>query len=262
LQFTSPEDGLRTQYDVGAGSGFWIFFETGDGGSTWKAVDILTDHDGDSLGFGGQYPTCNICGDLLYLDQELLLHIDGNLSVQPKDTIPAWVSFDRGVSWQSLELETPSEEYIPAVFHPNKPVFFSDRSGILPISIAPWDQELSDMAFYGTRDGSDWRLLSVVENVGGIYYWNQFDYLTGEEFFFACRTDLCVTRDGAQTWERISSNLKFSAGGGRPYVSQFDFADSQNGWALVEPAYASFSLWHTTDGGRSWDKLTPDLLAK
>jgi len=260
IEFTSQDRGLRTEYDVGAGSGFWSFYETSDGGSTWEWVEIHSDHLGDELSFGNKYQTCNMCADRLYLDQELLMNIDGNLDVQPGDTIPISISYDRGISWQALELDFPNQAYKPGTFHPNQPLVFDDRKIILPVNLATFRQENSDMVFYSSSNGQNWRVLSIVEKVGGIYSWNQFDHLSNQEIIFACGGELCVTRDGAQTWERISSNLSFAYSQSDLYVDQFDFVDIQNGWALVEPVYRSYTLWRTTDGGKSWIELEPTYI--
>jgi hypothetical protein len=104
---------------VGAGSGFWSFYETSNGGSTWDWVDIESEPKGEELSYGYKYQTCNMCGDLLYLNQELLLDIGGNLDVQPMDFIPISISYDQGASWQTHEAAFPSQEYQPGTFHPN-----------------------------------------------------------------------------------------------------------------------------------------------
>jgi hypothetical protein len=233
-----------------------------DGGSTWNLVDIITDHQGDELNFGYQYQTCNMCGDLLYLDDDLLIHIDGNLSVQPMESIPIWISFDRGTNWLDQELEFPREEYQPGVFHPNKPIFFNNQTGVLPINLAPWREDSSDMVFYSTSDGQNWQYLSIVEDVGSVNSWNQFDYLPTGEIFFDCGSDLCVSRDGAMTWERITSNLSYYYSEKKPEIKEFDFVDSQHGFSLVGQTYGPYALWQTSDGGHNWEQLTPDLYSK
>jgi photosystem II stability/assembly factor-like uncharacterized protein len=260
--FTSQDKGLRTQYDVAAGSGFWTFYETIDGGSSWDLVEIISEPLGGELNFGYQFQTCNLCGELLYIDHELLINVDGNLSVQPKETIPLWISLDRGASWLDQELEFPKEEYKPGVYHPNRPLFFDDQTGILPINLAPWREDNSDMVFYSTTNGLNWQFLSIVEDVGSVNSWNQFDYLNTGEIFFDCGSDLCVSRDKARTWERISSNLSYNYSEIKPKITQFDFVDGQNGYALVGPTYGPYSLWQTSDGGRNWILLTPDLFPK
>ncbi|MFN2280870.1 MAG: hypothetical protein ACK2TZ_03335, partial [Anaerolineales bacterium] len=97
---------------------------------------------------------------------------------------------------------------------------------------------------------------------GNVNGWNYFDFLSGQDIAFVCGIDLCLSRDGAQTWERISSNLAYSYSRSGPYMNEFDFVDTEHGWALVEPEFKIFSLWRTSDGGRSWMKLTPELISK
>ena len=260
MKFSSQEVGTRTEYDVGAGSGFWSFYQTNDGGSTWEGVEIHSDHWGDELSFGNKYQTCNMCGDLLYLDGELLMNIDGNLNVQPGEAIPISTSYDRGISWVTQELEFPGEEYQPGTFHPNQPLVREDRTMILPVNLALFREESSEMVFYRRDSGGNWRVLSIVEDAGDIYSWNPFDQLSDQEIIFACGGDLCLSRDGALRWERISSNLSFVYSQDKLYVVGFDFVDSQNGWALAEPLHRSYTLWRTTDGGASWEEIRPSYV--
>jgi photosystem II stability/assembly factor-like uncharacterized protein len=259
FHFTSKTEGVLTGYDVGAGSGFWTFSETSDGGQTWNRVEINSDPYGDSTSLFG-LQTCNMCGDLVHLDQELLLILNGNLSVQPREHIPIEISSDRGSNWQTIKLDFPGEEFEEGTFHSNRPISFDDGTIIVPYNLAPWREVNSDMIFYSTKNGQNWRILSIVEDVGDVYRWNQFNFLPSQEIFFACGSELCVSQDGAQTWDRISSNLNFFTLGEYPRVEEFDFVDSQNGWALVEPIFDSFTLWFTTDGGRNWVELDPTFI--
>jgi photosystem II stability/assembly factor-like uncharacterized protein len=84
------------------------------------------------------------------------------------------------------------------------------------------------------------------------------DFVTRQDFFFSCDTDLCVSHDGALTWQRLSPGLSFRYTDGLPYVYQFDFMDPQTGLALVvDEEQDQRTLWKTFDGGESWELLKP-----
>jgi hypothetical protein len=262
FHFDSENTGWLSNYDVGAGSGFWRFSETSDGGQTWDEVEIVSHHEGGDPGFGNSYQTCNLCGDLLYLHHNWLIMLEGNLNVTPRETISIWVSFNRGTSWQEVELDFPSEHDGPAVYHAYCPVFFEDGTGILPYELAGIYADTSTMIFYTTRDGLNWTLQSFVENAGDVNRWVALEILSSQEIIFVCGSELCVTRDGAQTWDRFSSNLNPNDTGHYPRVKSYDFVDVQNGWALVESVYDSYTLWRTTDGGRNWLELEPNFITQ
>jgi photosystem II stability/assembly factor-like uncharacterized protein len=80
-----------------------------------------------------------------------------------------------------------------------------------------------------------------------------------QDAFVRCGRNLCATHDGAQTWVTLPDNLNFdSTVGGPDYVSQFQFINPTNGWAVVGEGAAA-ALWKTVDGGATWTKLSPTL---
>jgi len=61
-------------------------------------------------------------------------------------------------------------------------------------------------------------------------------------------SEIQQTVDRGHTWSTIKKVAWDTAG--------FDFIDEQIGWAIVT-AGTNTMLLHTTDGGRSWEILTP-----
>jgi photosystem II stability/assembly factor-like uncharacterized protein len=257
FRFQSKTSGLLIEYDVGAGSGFYSFSETEDGGKTWDRVEIVSDPEVAITVFNDKLQTCNMCGDLIYIDQERLIVLAGNLNVTPSENILIWASLDRGASWHMTELEIPTGHGSSLVYHGYRPAFFEDGSGILAYELAGMHDDSSTMVFYTSRDGLNWQLISYVENAGEVDRWNELEILPNKEIFFVCGNNLCTTRDGALSWERISSNLNFNKADLYPKVYDFNFVDGQNGWALAGLDYDTFTLWQTTDGGKSWISLDP-----
>ncbi|MCK4816973.1 hypothetical protein KA005_14485, partial [bacterium] len=245
-RFYNNEVGILSGYDVGAGSGYWRFYETDDGGTTWTPVEFVSGHqDGGSLDdWPGQYQTCNICGDALYFDLDLLIIVEGNLAQIPAGIIPLWITEDLGKSWMEIELPLPPGPFNPGWFYPHQLDFFNDQDGILPVKLATEDQDRSAMVFYFTKNGGvSWAVRSVVEDIGLWDRWTQIEFVSVKDIFFPCGNDLCASNDGAQTWQRLSTNLNFNYIEGETYVRQFQFVDSSTGWALVGLDRYDISLW-------------------
>jgi hypothetical protein len=186
--------------------------------------------------------------------------LEGNLDGSSSEAISIWVSYYRGASWQQAVLDLPADHDQPAQYRAYRPVFFEAGDGILAYELMGMDDDSTTMIFYTTRNGFTWRFQSFVEEVGDVNTRNPMDILSNQEIIFVCGSELCVTRDGAQTWDRISSNLNFDATAHYPRVTSFDFVDGQNGWALVEVEHGSLTMWRTTEGGRNWVKLEPIII--
>lgn len=60
---------------------------------------------------------------------------------------------------------------------------------------------------------------------------------------------LHLTRDGGKTWQAIDAPFR------NVQAVQFTFADVRHGWALAFDHRHTRTLWHTQDGGLTWQKL-------
>jgi photosystem II stability/assembly factor-like uncharacterized protein len=261
LKYFNELEGIISGCGAAAGSGICNIFETHDGGLTWDPVEYLTDHRGDPTDYIGQYQFCNICGDAIYFDLERLVVASGNMAQFADISFPISITLDRGQTWQHQDLLLPPGMFNPGLIDPLTPRFFGDLEGVLPVELANEDYDQFAIAFYVTQDGGlTWSFQSLIENVQYVDSWSKMDFVTSQDLFFGCDLDLCVSHDGAQSWQRLSPNLYFSYVGGEHYVQRFDFVDPLTGWALVGADRKQLTLWKTEDGGESWEILQPIFL--
>jgi hypothetical protein len=258
-RFFSQEDGLLYGSGPAAGTAIYNFFETHDGGVTWEPFQFVSSHRRPLSEIPGQYETCNICGDALYLDFVRMVVVGGNLAQVESGSMPLWITLDRGENWQPQDLALPEGLYEFGWFHPFSPVFVGENFGVLGVRLSPEDRESTAAAFYVTANGGrHWVLRSMVEIPGSVEGYTRLEVASEQDMFFRCGSDLCVTHDGAWTWERLPTNLNFetySATGS--YVQSFTFVDAFTGWALAGREDANPCLWMTIDGGQSWSMLEP-----
>ena len=263
LKFFNEREGIMFSYSVGAGGGLYRFLETQNGGTTWTAVIFYSGHLGDnSLGDRmGEYKICNICGDALYLDRSRLIIVFGQGDMEPQDEIELLVSTNRGQSFKEIKLSLPPGRFNQSLISPHEPVFFDDNVGILSVYLKTEDESHAAVAFYATTDGGlNWTFRSFVEmEVGGANrFRSRLDFVSPQDIFARCGDNLCVTHDGAQTWQTISSNLNFGGEGDYP-VGLLDFVDATTGWASVQ---GEKTIWRTTDGGQTWQELSSVIVEK
>jgi photosystem II stability/assembly factor-like uncharacterized protein len=168
---------------------------------------------------------------------------------------------DKGQVWHDLTLPLPAGEFSPGWIDPYIPAFFGDQDGILPVEVISEDTERFAMAFYSTSDGGlTWTPRSLLEEVESARLYSTLVLRSSQDLYLACGNDLCVSHDGAQSWQRFSTNLNFGIVEAEPYVQTLDFTDPLTGWALVGTDRSQVILWQTTDGGEIWTILEPEFL--
>ncbi len=260
FKFFNEREGIMSEFDVGAGTAFHMFYETQDGGATWSPFEFISGHMLYSLGnWPGEYTTCNICGDALYLDMDRVIVIDGTLACCEAESTTLWITLDRGQVWTQYELMLPPGRFNSSMIDPVAPTFHGKNRAILPVHLDAYEGEdrYSAVAFYATTDGGlTWTFRSLFEE-GDRYP----KIASDEDVFMRCGSELCVTHDGARTWQRISSNLNFDSNlEGGPYAWRYDFVDSETGWAFWGRHDGESTFWRTTDGGESWTIIEPVFL--
>lgn len=261
LTFTSPNNGLARTAGVGAGNVYFNYYETVDGGITWKPVLLKSPKPESSLP-PGTIHLCNICGDQLYYDSQRTMISYGELANEPSGKVNIAISYDLGKTWKNTALPIPGAQYAGGMVAP-LPVIFFDQEALLPVNILKYNQDnslsFSILVIYTSLDGGKtWKAApGILQNKN-----SQIDtvqVLSPKVAFARCDSNLCSTSDGAQTWKKLPDSLNFDqSAGGSDYVSQVSFVDPSTGWALTGESGAT-TLWKSTDGGASWNKLSPSL---
>lgn len=265
ITFLNEKNGWAETYDVGAGNAYITLYGTQDSGVTWNQIMLSSPPDMQS-DFPGALHLCNICSDNFYYDPERIIITYGDLASDPVNEVRLSVSMDLGKTWKDLHLPLPSSKFSDGLVAPQMPFFYSDKDGYLPFGIIKYNPDYTyaydALAIYTTHDGGmSWKPSStVLENVPNMVMSHRvLDFVSPRDAFTPCGNDLCVTHDGAQTWQRITTSLNFGYVEGKKYVEWFNFVSPTAGWA-IESDGSTYSLFRTTDGGMSWIETVPQLI--
>jgi photosystem II stability/assembly factor-like uncharacterized protein len=262
-RFLNASDGLADSIDGSAGSTWHIFFETHDGGLTWKPVRPddqepsatigVSDINPDRMGF---YPPANV----------IIAHGDMD-DEKPKDAVRLSISTNLGQSWRDVSLPLPSEKYREGLVVPEEPVFLDARHVWLPAHIikenANGSLAWNVLVFYATDDGGwTWTPRPGMVEFGTNHIGDerQLDIVSARDIFVCDGPDLYVTHNGAQSWQTIKPNIDFDRMSSNGGVAQIDFVDATHGWAVHYDTFDraphdKYYLYKTSDGGANWVKL-------
>ncbi|HEY3312943.1 MAG TPA: hypothetical protein VGK00_14985 [Anaerolineales bacterium] len=261
VEFTDLNDGLALTAGVGAGNVYLNYYETHDGGTSWKPIPIKPPTGEPGLPTGTVH-LCNICGDRLYYDPARLIITRGDMASDPSGFVQLSISTDLGLNWKNLKLPLPDPKYAKGSVSPISPVFFGAQ-GLLPVNILKYNQDgslaFSVLAVYTTQDGGQsWNALPSVLETGPAII-DAVQFVSPTDAFVRCGSHLCSTRDGARTWQVLPDSLNFDrAASTQDYVSQVSFIDPSTGWAISGETSSSI-LWKSTDGGATWARQSPTL---
>jgi len=160
---------------------------------------------------------------------------------------------DGGKTWDVIYLPHPqgdSWEENPQSCQTISPTFTSSQTGLLLARCFLFDEdnqsfnmENPDTYIFATSDwGESWQAAALPSPVDELVF---IDFLTG----FALGKDHYRTNNGGADWTRIKTVTWFG---------QFSFINTQEGWAVAwRDGY--FALVHTTDGGLTYQLITPIL---
>jgi photosystem II stability/assembly factor-like uncharacterized protein len=231
LAFGNADEGwmLTTFGQAATGHRDLEMFGTKDGGKTWKAILPAT--------------PVKLSADLMFSGMpDTLTFVDAQ---------HGWMTgwwHTRGIPYSVVMGEQGSQELpLPANFYSgsatsHSPAFFDPLHGILPVRYSGQDGG-SYLLFYHSQDaGKTWTPTSVPRQ-SNTTIWSWVNPQSG---FLVEGADLLVTKDGAQTWDAVTTNTSLKG------TTQLQFVTDQLGW-VVRDGY----LLKTTDGGHTWTLADP-----
>ena len=249
-QFTSAEDGLVELAGFGEGKLYGRLFETHDGGLSFEPVPFL----GPTAETGraeGVIQYCRLCGSTLFYDGSRAILVQGNLQ-EPPGSVKVQQSIDRGETWNESTLPLPAG-YQDALVVALPLVIAGNGHGYLPIRMLHYSaagKAYDAVSLYISADGgATWSLSPTVLPDAEPFMLNFHDL----DVEVLCGGKLCVSHDGAQSWETLTPSVDFSRGDTH-YVLQMTFASARTGWILLWEN-GTTRLYRTTDGGTTWTLL-------
>ena len=265
VSFSDPAHGLG-EHDTVCGAGTCIIqlYQTSDGGQSWQHLQIQNPRGDSNEIMPTSLPPESIqiiMGDDFAFQNATTVWFSGG-GVTSEQTTNLWSSRDRGQSWFAFQFPLPG---LPAqsssLIWVHLPVFFNANEGYFNAIYSPKDSfSQYRMATYVTQDGGRTWVTQpgVLETLEDPMF--QPDFVSLKEAFIPCKDGLCVTQDGAHTWQAIQTNVPFRRPENLP-VRTDDFVDAQTGWAVLAAGQGT-SLYQTVDGGQTWTDLHPTLLAR
>lgn len=261
-RFADDSYGVATLADGGLSSAYYNYYETHDGGATWKPIAVIArTPDPNPVVPAGTFRLCTLSGDTMdyYPPSKVIIGFGDMPDEQPRGLVSLSLSTDRGATWRDIKFPLP-DRYREGLARPVSPVFFGDRKGLLPVFIKSLRSNTYDgvLLFYSTTDGGNvWTARPGVagfkEPLSGIAG-SDFDVVSANDVFVQSGTHLYVTHDGAQSWQVINPGIDFGREG-TGQGSQLDFVDAATGWWLVRNGDQNI-LYSTTDGGATWAQLS------
>jgi photosystem II stability/assembly factor-like uncharacterized protein len=239
---------LLAHVDAGMMHDYVMVFATSDGGQTWtRVVDPFMDNLPQSCGKTG----------MVLVDAQTGWVTGDCQGVQPG---PPYLqkTTDGGRTWQAVKLPSPPDRadlftrddvgcgtYAPA--------FFSPQSAVLTMKCLFFTANplRTDSFLYATADGGKtWHSSTLPASEVTFTNANAGWALTATDPNNPTAPhDLYQTGDSGQTWTKIKS---VNWGG------QIDFVTDQEGWAVAKAGDA-IALVHTTDGGKTWKEIGPQV---
>jgi photosystem II stability/assembly factor-like uncharacterized protein len=192
---------------------------------------------------------CRLCGNALYYERSRAIIVEGGMEKAP-GTVHLRQSTDLGGHWSESNLPLPNG-YEDALVVALPLAFQDDGRGYLPVRLLKYNangKAYDAVAIYTTSDGgATWSLPTTVLSNAEPFMLNFHDL----DVKVICGGNLCISHDGAQTWETITPNVDFSYADTH-YVSGMTFPTPLNGWVILWESPATYKVYRTDDGGASW----------
>jgi photosystem II stability/assembly factor-like uncharacterized protein len=253
---------FSSSFGCAAGTCFFEPYRTADGGAIWTPVVVASPLDPGAEPF---YPgTVAIPAGLALTatgwDQLWLSGVLWGDAIH-EQMVMFYASRDGGASWAEQRLPLPAGAPADAVVaFVSAPKFVDVLTGCLWAWVQSPSEAGAPQAFYAffcTEDGGE----SWAARPGWVpaeYYTAPVDLVSAQVIFTRCLEALCTSRDGARAWQRVESNLAFIQDA-YPSLANFDFIDSERGWAIVYTSEMDSAIYDTTDGGQTWTPLPAQI---
>ncbi len=268
VHFYNANFGVAQTCDGGLGSSYCTFYETHDGGVTWKPFDVIPRSPYPES--PGTFILSNIRGDRLdyYPPGKFILVYGETGDEKPIGGIRLSISANAGKSWRGLQLPLPAD-YRGEYAVPLSPIFFGARYGLLPVQVFTRDDNFrtfSALIFYRTSDGGNtWTMKRPVAGPKRGLGYDDCDVISLNDIIVRTGADFEVTHDGARSWRTMKPNIDLGVEGSKRDVARLDFVDAKHGWLIISDnskfsPYGNVRLYKTSDGGKTWADLPLKIL--
>ncbi len=233
----------------GPGICSFALYQTNDGGQTWPSLNLS-----DPLDPARPFPFAP--NQQIWFRDTTMAWIGGK-TINPDFTIPLYVTHDNGQTWQEKQILIAKDNIAwgDGLTY-SLPIILSDD---LIYQVVTYRVSNNGVSSYPvpvllvTRDGGEtWALNPMPKTWNGA-----IDFVNPLDAFAICGSALCVSHDGAQTWESLTSTLDFTYTD--THHIQIDFVSPTTGWAVeYKPdTQMRWILYQTTDGGQTWTEISP-----
>ena len=239
LKFTDAQNGWEL---IGLSAGMSheavAVYRTSDGGASWTRAII---DDPSVTGFSDSLPLVGDKNGITALDSQ---HAWVTGAQPSDDFIYVYATQDGGTSWVHQTFSIPAG-YSPAQTSAALPIFFGSSQAVLPVLLF---SNNNASVFYVSQDGGQsWTATTPVPQ-GGFLAAGSF-----EDFYvWDGGTQLNASHDRGLTWTTITPNVNI-----KDNLVSIQFVNATTGWALTSDASSHHALYQTTDGGATWNTLTP-----
>lgn len=205
-------------------------FQTTNGGQTWLKVASAGPNSSSGLSFDGDKT------GISFRDAS-----NGWATAYTPATDHAWfyVTHDGGKSWQSQSL--PTLPGLTNVEYATTPPVFLGNDGLLPVQVDT--ATLRGIDLYSTHDGgTHWAATSLTNFSSTNVY-----ILDMQHAWASVGSSMYATSNGGQSW--------IKQGTAPNTIGDISAVDANNVWAIGYINDKTPLLFHTTDGGKSWQRI-------